>query len=167
MAISKNPVLHKRSKHINIAFQIVRRECVKGHVVLAFIPTKENIAELLTKALTRVPQEHLTGKVMAGMKDGKAVDVTGEPLVWEAQAPVHGKLYQNVPPGLNPEKGDKLDLPAKNRLDSIRQKALALGGRFAKRSLDCISANCPWDGPIAVSAAPSPPALLAAPYSTA
>jgi hypothetical protein len=140
VAISKNPVLHKRSKHINIAFHIVRRECVKGHVVLAYIPTKENIADMLTKALTRVPQEHLTGKIMAGMKDGKVVDVTGEPLEWEAHSPVLDKLYQTVPPGLNQTKGDKLDLPVKNRLDSIRQKALALGGRLAKRSLDRISA---------------------------
>ena len=51
------------------------------------------------------------------------------------------ELYQTVPPGLSPTKGDKLDLPAKSRLDSIRQKALALGGRLAKRSLDRISAT--------------------------
>ena len=140
VAISKNPVLHKRSKHINIAFHIVRRECVKGHVVLAYIPTKENIADMLTKALTRVPQEHLTGKVMAGLKDGRVVDVTGEPLDWEPHAPVRDKLYETLPPGLDPEKGDVLDLPGKNSLDSIRQKALALGGRLAKRSLDRIDA---------------------------
>ena len=53
---------------------------------------------------------------------------------------MHDKLYETLPPGLNPEKGDVLDLPTKNSLGSIRQKALALGGRLAKRSLDRINA---------------------------
>ena len=94
---------------------------------------------MLTRALTRVPQEDLTGKIMAGMKDGEVADVTGEPLEWEAHAPVRDELHQTIPPGLSPTKGGKLDLPAKSRLDSIRQKALALGGRLAKRSLDRIN----------------------------
>ena len=29
---------------------------------MVYIPTKENIADMMTKALTKVPQQHLSGK---------------------------------------------------------------------------------------------------------
>ena len=141
VAISKNPVLHKRSKHINIAFHIVRRECVKGHVVLAYIPTKENIADMLTKALTRVPQEHLAGKVMAGLREGKVVDVSGKPLEWEAHPPTRDKLYASPPAGLTPSKGDEPNLAMRNQLDLTRQGSLARGASVVGSTPDADSSR--------------------------
>ena len=105
IAISKNPVLHKRSKHINIHFHVVRLECVKGHAVMVYIPTKENIADMMTKALTKVPQQHLSGKVMAGMKDGKMVSVEDEPLEGVPHAALREKLYTTTHLDSTPREG--------------------------------------------------------------
>ena len=46
IAVAKNPVLHKRSKHISIAWHITRHEVNKGRVVMTYIPTTENITLL-------------------------------------------------------------------------------------------------------------------------
>ena len=130
IAISKNPVLHKRSKHINIHFHIVRRECAKGHTVMVYIPTKENIADMLTKALTKVPQQHLSGKVMAGMRGGKIVSVEDEPLEWVPHAALREKLYTTTPPGLDPSRGDVPDLPTKAASDILEQRSLEQKGKL-------------------------------------
>jgi len=119
----------------------VRRECVKGHVVLAYIPTKENIADMLTKALTRVPQEHLAGKVMAGLREGKVVDVSGKPLEWEAHPPTRDKLYASPPAGLTPSKGDEPNLAMRNQLDLTRQRSLARGASVVGSTPDADSSR--------------------------
>ncbi|WVZ63821.1 hypothetical protein U9M48_013424 [Paspalum notatum var. saurae] len=49
--LAKNPVLHDRSKHINIQFHYIR-ECVAGgQVVLVHVDTAQQLADLLTKPL--------------------------------------------------------------------------------------------------------------------
>ncbi|CAH9074982.1 unnamed protein product [Cuscuta epithymum] len=54
IALIKNPVFHKRSKHIDTRFHFIR-ECVeKGQMVVEFISTKEQRADILTKALARI-----------------------------------------------------------------------------------------------------------------
>ena len=54
IALSKNPVHHDRSKHIDIKYHYIR-DCVeKGQVEVDHIRTREQIADALTKALGRV-----------------------------------------------------------------------------------------------------------------
>ncbi|KAG6470071.1 hypothetical protein ZIOFF_071123 [Zingiber officinale] len=54
IALMKNPVFHGRSKHIDIRFHFIR-ECVEnGQIVVEFINTGEQRADVLTKALPGV-----------------------------------------------------------------------------------------------------------------
>ena len=54
IALSKNPVHHDWSKHIDIKYHYIR-DCVeKGQVEVDHIRTREQIADALTKALGRV-----------------------------------------------------------------------------------------------------------------
>ena len=53
IALSKNPVLHDRSKHIDTKFHYIR-ECVDGGAVrLAFVSTQGQLADIMTKALRK------------------------------------------------------------------------------------------------------------------
>ncbi|KAG6527283.1 hypothetical protein ZIOFF_009380 [Zingiber officinale] len=54
IALMKNPVFHGRSKHIDTRFHFIR-ECVEnGQIVVEFINTGEQRADVLTKALSGV-----------------------------------------------------------------------------------------------------------------
>ena len=54
IALSKNPVHHDRSKHIDTKFHYIR-ECTEGNrIVLGHISTEKQLADILTKALGRV-----------------------------------------------------------------------------------------------------------------
>ena len=71
ISLCKNPVLHDRSKHIDLRYHFIR-DCVeKGMVVVEFIGTGEQKADILTKALGRVRFQELRGKV--GIVDIKVV----------------------------------------------------------------------------------------------
>jgi transposase InsO family protein len=53
IALSRNPVFHDRSKHIDVKFHYIR-ECVEeNRVQLQSIKTEEQLADILTKALGR------------------------------------------------------------------------------------------------------------------
>jgi hypothetical protein len=53
IALSKNPVFHDRSKHIDVRYHFIR-ECVEdGRVKTESIGTTEQLADILTKALAR------------------------------------------------------------------------------------------------------------------
>lgn len=57
--LAKNPVFHGRSKHIDIRFHFIR-ECVeRGEVILKHVPSHEQRADVLTKALTTIKFEKL------------------------------------------------------------------------------------------------------------
>jgi hypothetical protein len=54
IALSKNPVHHDRSKHIDTRYHFIR-ECVEtGEVDVDHVSTNEQLADILTKALGRV-----------------------------------------------------------------------------------------------------------------
>jgi hypothetical protein len=53
IALSKNPVFHERSKHIDVRFHFIR-ECVgDGKLDIEHVRTEEQIADILTKPLAR------------------------------------------------------------------------------------------------------------------
>ena len=53
IALAKNPVLHRRSKHIHKRFHFIR-ECVERELIdVEHIPGTEQRADILTKALAR------------------------------------------------------------------------------------------------------------------
>ncbi|GJV71674.1 hypothetical protein Tco_1491669 [Tanacetum coccineum] len=51
IAISNNPVLHSRTKHIDIRYNFIRDCILKGDIELHFIPTQYQLDDIFTKAL--------------------------------------------------------------------------------------------------------------------
>ncbi|GJY80064.1 hypothetical protein Tco_0492815 [Tanacetum coccineum] len=51
IAISNNPVLHSRTKHIDIRYHFIRDHIVKGDIELHFIPIKYQLADIFTEPL--------------------------------------------------------------------------------------------------------------------
>ncbi|PNX56974.1 hypothetical protein L195_g058464, partial [Trifolium pratense] len=49
--LSKNPVLHGRSKHIDIRFHFLRNLCCDGKVELVHCASQDQVADIMTKAL--------------------------------------------------------------------------------------------------------------------
>ena len=64
IALSKNPVTHKRSKHIEIRYHFVREKVRSGEIVLRKIDTRHNIADLWTKAVKPSQYIYLRNKVL-------------------------------------------------------------------------------------------------------
>jgi hypothetical protein len=70
IALAKNPVLHDRSKHIDIKFHFLR-DCVDGgQIVIEFVETGRQLADILTKSLGRLWFMEL--RKMIGMDEVKA-----------------------------------------------------------------------------------------------
>ncbi|GJW60479.1 retrovirus-related pol polyprotein from transposon TNT 1-94 [Tanacetum coccineum] len=51
--LSKNPVQHSRTKHIEIRHHFLRDNVQKGHISIEKVPSADNIADILTKPLKR------------------------------------------------------------------------------------------------------------------
>eukprot|EP00253_Pinus_taeda_P016286 PITA_16286 len=51
--LSKNPVFHDRSKHINIQYHFIRGCVQRGAIQLQDVPTKKQVADIQMKALGR------------------------------------------------------------------------------------------------------------------
>ena len=63
IGMSENPIMHQRSKHIDIRFHFLRETVANGQVLLTFIPTMDQLADLLTKALPKARTQRLRGQV--------------------------------------------------------------------------------------------------------
>jgi hypothetical protein len=49
--IAKNPVQHSRTKHIDVRFHFLRDHVEKGDVVLKFVESENQLADIFTKPL--------------------------------------------------------------------------------------------------------------------
>ena len=47
--LAKNPVFHQRSKHIDVKYHYIRSQIENGTIVLLYVPTAENVADVFTK----------------------------------------------------------------------------------------------------------------------
>ena len=73
ITLVKNPVLHDRSKHIDVKFHFLR-DCVDGgQIAIEFIETGRQLADVLTKPLRRLRLTEL--KEMIGMKGVQGLTV--------------------------------------------------------------------------------------------
>ena len=65
--ISRNPVHHDRIKHVEVDCHFVKEKIENGVLIISYVPTKEQVADVLTKGLARSNFEHMIGKL--GMLD--------------------------------------------------------------------------------------------------
>lgn len=63
ISLSKNPMMHSRTKHIPIKYHFLREQVAKQNIVLEYISTKEQIADIFTKPLPQEAFEHLRQKM--------------------------------------------------------------------------------------------------------
>ncbi|GJS68334.1 retrovirus-related pol polyprotein from transposon TNT 1-94 [Tanacetum coccineum] len=57
--LSKNPVQHSRTKHIEIRHHFLRDNIQKGNIFIEKVSSKDNMADILTKPLKREPFNYL------------------------------------------------------------------------------------------------------------
>ncbi|KAG5868384.1 hypothetical protein JTB14_018174 [Gonioctena quinquepunctata] len=62
--LSVNPVMHQRSKHIDIHYHYTRERFLNADVNITYVASKENFADLFTKPLGREQFHYLLSKFM-------------------------------------------------------------------------------------------------------
>ena len=67
--MTKNPVLHDKSKHIEIKYHYIWDMVQKGAVNLKYVPTEEQVVDVLTKPLVRVKFQYFWDKLGLVQKD--------------------------------------------------------------------------------------------------
>eukprot|EP00253_Pinus_taeda_P004949 PITA_04949 len=63
MSISKNPVMHSKTKHIPIKYHFHREQVIEQKVKLEYVPSKEQVADILAKPLPKENFEYLRKKL--------------------------------------------------------------------------------------------------------
>ncbi|KAL7294074.1 hypothetical protein TKK_0012110 [Trichogramma kaykai] len=63
LKLLKNPEFHQRTKHIDIRYQMCRDYVQKGLVNVKHVASKEQIADIMTKPLTKEIFEYLRDKL--------------------------------------------------------------------------------------------------------
>eukprot|EP00253_Pinus_taeda_P024150 PITA_24150 len=76
IALSKNFVFHKRTKHIDTNFHYIRELVNNGEIVLEHCRTQEQVADILTKPLGWKSFEFL--RKCPGMTNNPAVEIKGD-----------------------------------------------------------------------------------------
>jgi hypothetical protein len=62
ISVSKNPVLHSKTKHIPIKYHFLKENVTNRVVQLNYIPSMEQIIDIFTKPLVKTPFEYLRHK---------------------------------------------------------------------------------------------------------
>ncbi|CAL9028826.1 unnamed protein product [Prunus brigantina] len=70
--LSRNPVMHGRSKHIDVRFHFLRDLCSDGKIVLEYCKSGEQVADILTKPLKQPAFEKL--RSMMGMCSFRSIE---------------------------------------------------------------------------------------------
>jgi hypothetical protein len=59
ISISKNPVMHSKTKHIPIKYHFLREHVVEKNIIVEYVGTKEQVADIFTKPLPWESFEYL------------------------------------------------------------------------------------------------------------
>lgn len=71
IAMSENPVHRQRTKHIDVKYNFVRERVEALEIKLLYIPTAEQLADMLTKPLAKIVLARLRARVMGHGKGDK------------------------------------------------------------------------------------------------
>jgi hypothetical protein len=63
ISFAKNPVLHSRTKHIEVRYHFLRDNVEKGDIDLIRVPTEKQLADILTKPLDQATFARLQGEL--------------------------------------------------------------------------------------------------------
>ena len=63
ISISKNPVMHSKTKNIPIKYHFLREQVLEQNIKLEYVPSKEHVADIFTKPLPRETFEYLRQKL--------------------------------------------------------------------------------------------------------
>ena len=61
--LTENPMFHDKSKHIEIKYHYIQDMVQRGVVKLQYLPTEEQVVDVLTKPLSHVKFEHFKDKL--------------------------------------------------------------------------------------------------------
>ena len=64
--ISDNPVFHDKSNHIEIKYHYIRDMVQRKEVLVQYLPTDEQVVDVLTKPLTKMKFEYFCDKTWCG-----------------------------------------------------------------------------------------------------
>ena len=63
IGIANNPVQHNRMKHVEIDRHFIKEKLESGIICMSFVTTGQQIADVLTKSLSRLGFETLVNKL--------------------------------------------------------------------------------------------------------
>ena len=61
--LAKNPIYHSRTKHIELDMHFIRDKVLTKELEIRYIPSKEHIADILTKPLTFIHFNYFRAKL--------------------------------------------------------------------------------------------------------
>jgi hypothetical protein len=64
IALAENGMMNKRSKHIDVRFHFIQERIASEEIKLEYVPSKEQLADLLTKPKNKIATEYLRGLIM-------------------------------------------------------------------------------------------------------
>jgi len=64
IAMSNNPITHKRTKHIDVRYHFVREKVESKEVELVYLPTQYQLADILTKPLSNIRLAMIRNRMM-------------------------------------------------------------------------------------------------------
>ena len=67
IALAKDNKFHSRTKHIDLRFHFIREAVQDEKIAVSYIPTDENVSDVLTKALARPKFQRFVE--MLGLRD--------------------------------------------------------------------------------------------------
>ena len=63
IAMAKNPVQHERTKHARVARHYIKQNIDAGFIIPQYVPSLEQIADILTKGVTGPQFQNLVSKL--------------------------------------------------------------------------------------------------------